>query len=388
MIWSGRTRSRGVAGGGPRIAVARGAVRRRCALSAAALGAVAVLVFPSVASAQTGAPLETLTVMPNPTGGDGPVATSTKQLKAGTRYRLVVTGEVTLTTPFDPGNYIRSDAAYCFESTAPGCEVRPPPVDSRLLLRADGTNGLPEKPFYFLRGSTSPPAYEPSHRYELAFTPKAPTHLLAMYRNILNATGSFTVQIYGPPRRPRRPRSCPRRRGSRATAAAKCHWYVSFHVSQRGLPSKPKPSEELAVVETNAVGRVYFNREPRPFRKSFGSLAGFIGISADYVVPPPAPFEPYAYEASIWRFAQAQYLYGGGLRFLRFDFLAFASSFPDCPANDAEGAVRLVDDALGGGSDELRFAQVHRGCSFGWGTFEFRHNTNRLKVAISKPRQL
>ncbi len=65
--------------------------------------------------------------------------------------------------------------------------------------------------------------------------------------------------------------------------APPCHWVVSFHMSQRGLPYDPAPPPDLAADDTTAVGRIFFKSRPREGRITIGSPAGGALFSADYV---------------------------------------------------------------------------------------------------------
>jgi hypothetical protein len=64
-----------------------------------------------------------------------------------------------------------------------------------------------------------------------------------------------------------------------------CHWVVSFHLSQRGLPYRPTSPPNLAADDTSAVGKIFFNAKPREGRRAFGNAAGGVVFSRDLLEP-------------------------------------------------------------------------------------------------------
>jgi hypothetical protein len=158
----------------------------------------------SDARAQSGeATVDTFGVPSGPSKG----TTGSALLKAGVRYHVIVTGTTGQTAAGDSSTY---DAAFCFESSAPGLCDPPYPTDSQLQF-ALRSPGAPEpssddvRPIsQFGEGTGAGPAYTDSHRYEQYVTPASDAYLYAVTwpgrdeGEGFGYSGSFAIEVGAP----------------------------------------------------------------------------------------------------------------------------------------------------------------------------------------------
>ena len=206
-------------------------------------------------------------------------------LRAGATYRVVATGTYTKTN-VSTGQRLSYDAAYCFDEQPArigGCtRLRAIPT-LRFIVRFEGD---PSYPFLDSLDPTNQLPYDDvSHRYEQKFTAPRSGRLEAYEFDggggVYAQQGKITLQFYGSARKKRkrtkRIGGCPAaRRSVDARAAATCHWVVNFDINQSGEPRNSIPAAGAGFVdsETIAIGKVFFNAEPRRGRSSVGSAAG------------------------------------------------------------------------------------------------------------------
>jgi len=266
--------------------------------------------------------LETLTV---PAAPSTPVTTKTT-LKQGRQYTLEVRGIVTSSTTRPDGVTIgeREDAFYCFEELN---EAAVSPTSSctknirylgALRARIGGFNDFVETAL----GIQGRIPYQPSHAYVVGF--RAPrTGALSFVSSkliTLSLQGSFQLKLYGSAakkkkrkKKKKRITGCPAARasGPQARAASACHWEVSFHVEQKGVPaaSTPAPGTGFVETETNAVGKIFFNAKPKPGRYAAGRPAAVIVHTETY----QSAFNPFSFLEGEVRTTplSARYRYGG-----------------------------------------------------------------------------
>jgi hypothetical protein len=135
--------------------------------------------------------------------------TGTVTLKRGTRYRLEVTGTMTVSGP------LLYDAVYCYGERTGGTQCDPPRRDCCIdgpglsvrtstaggHVRIDCNQDAPDT-------CSNATGYQASHIYSVNFHPNNDGKLTAIVRNATSAcdpaecgettTGSFTIKIYGP----------------------------------------------------------------------------------------------------------------------------------------------------------------------------------------------
>jgi hypothetical protein len=135
--------------------------------------------------------------------------------------------------------------------------------------------------------------YSSDHRYSVTVRAKRTGKLKFVYNSTLGQrSGGYTVRLYGEAPATR-PSACPARRASSGSArtAASCVWVVNFRVSQVGRPDVAGPLLGMGFTkaETYAVGKVFFNAEPKGGRASRGSPAGLL-FHVDTYQSPINPF--------------------------------------------------------------------------------------------------
>jgi hypothetical protein len=225
----------------------------------------------------------------------------------GRTYRLVASGAITQSKTDVTGRTVtyQLDPLYCFQTTDPAfggnCSAAVPVYSPRFQLTLPPST-VPASSFDVATPGPSRPPFSPQHRYAVTFRATAGGPVYARTAPVPSVqedsyAGSYRLDVYGEaPRKKKRTRKrkrrqvgCPARRSSTAPAraAAGCHWVVDFFVRQRGEPnlSFPDPPFALLETETVAVGKVFFNAEPRRGRVSSGSASALVVHTDTYESP-------------------------------------------------------------------------------------------------------
>ena len=353
--------------------------------------------------------LETLSV---PAISTAPVTTTRTTLRKGATYRLVVTG--TIATSFTRTDGVtlgeREDAFYCYDELNEAA-VTPTSSCSKnirylgaLRARIGGFNDHVATAL----GLKGQPAYQPNHRYALAFRAPRTGRLSFAGTKLpaLSPTGSFKLELYGSAaKKKKRVRGCPRSRASAAgvRAATTCHWVVDYEVNQSGEPhrSEPVPGPRYVDSETIAFGKVFFSAEPKAGRTSIGRPAGVLTHVDTY----QSPISPFAFEEGEVRMTPLTAKYTRGRGEIRLEVRGVVSRATGIvySKNPAGHSTRPGDNA---GFNAVTDFPLHRAdllqVAFGCGRcrtaltddrgyhghgFTVR-SENVLRVTISRPRSL
>ncbi len=273
-------------------------MRRRPLITALALAGACLLIgIPASASSQRAISaaagsrmLEPPLTVP-PTGETKSTRTT---LVKGDSYRLVLTG--TVTTSNDFGTSDRFDALYCYETfgtppmgdpTTGSCTTNTRRQASLIAGIGKPVGGLFE---YQLNPSLlNKIPYQSSHRYEIRFRAKRSGKLAFKFFTILaRRSGSYQVSLYGQPSRKKKrkkaagPKACRAPASARgASAAASCHWTVSYQVREDTVGAPP----DALGSSTTGAGRVTFDKEPKSGRLATGVASGSLAYSAEYITP-------------------------------------------------------------------------------------------------------
>jgi hypothetical protein len=136
--------------------------------------------------------------------GPARVAESTVAFKAGTRYRMEISGAIGRA---DPTIGVTVDARYCFQTTMNTCQ--PPSEQNSDVAFANGTHTPTigeTQPFVdFAEPGKGFPDYNPDHVYSIEFEPLDGARKLYVMtwpfkedRTDVTYSGAFTVRVYGP----------------------------------------------------------------------------------------------------------------------------------------------------------------------------------------------
>lgn len=174
-------------------------MRRRRGLFAGLAAAALLALTAGSAAAQNEAVVDRLDVPAQPQTE----VTGSTVLKAGVRYRIVVTGFSTITSGADHGSH---DAMYCFDSSAGPC-VEPFPDSTAIVFgprpvgavapNRGSLDGIED----FGEGDGTILPYDAGHRYEQRYTPLVDSNLYVVAMACCHVSegiaysGSFTVTV-------------------------------------------------------------------------------------------------------------------------------------------------------------------------------------------------
>ena len=382
---------------------------RRIAIALSALLALTLGIAISSAGGQPRAQtsalrlLETLTV---PGLASTPVTTRTT-LRKGASYRLVVTGIVTSSFTKPDGVTIgeREDAFYCYEETN---EAGVDPSNSCTRnIRYSGVlrwrNGGFNDTVMNALGFNAPPAYQPSHRYELNF--RAPRTGKLAFVGVrlasLSPVGSFKLELHGSAAKRKRAKKrriggCRVARASSpgARAAGTCHWEVRYTIQQKGLPTRsaPKPATRFVESETTAAGKVFFNAKPKLGRTSTGSASGLFVHTDTY----HSPINPFLFSEGEVTVTPLTASYRRGSGEVRLKFSGVVSSITGVPYSTDDQGKNVTE--VGDRAVVLAVVDfpLHQGDVLGTATsYDGRHlhqflvgPDNELRITITPPQHL
>jgi hypothetical protein len=186
-------------------------------------------------------------------------ATSDVTLKAGVKYRLVVSGTSTVSLDTNSASY---DALYCYQSTSSQCSSPFPEGGAfGIGFKVPGSDDPSTQDFVHFTNQPGWPVYSGGHSYSGSFTPAVNGSLFlrgwpGRYASDgVTRSGSFTVTIYGPSDAGCVDTSGPNE--DHGTCDYRAPWEAALSVKPTDGPS------DITRIEIKAKGDLYFDRKVR-----------------------------------------------------------------------------------------------------------------------------